>query len=383
MNNPWRLVKLGDVLQEHDNSVGVARLSQINLAGVYSFGRGLFKRGPITPGETSYKSYNKLVANDFVISTPKAWEGAIARVTSEFDGWFLSPVFPTFRANTQRLLPKFLEWYCKRSYVWDELQRKSRGMGARRETVHPQQFLSLAIPLPTLAEQNRIVARIDELAVHIDEARSLQTQIADELGALSRAIIYDEGATSLTPMGDLVRLRAPDVIVEATETYQFAGVYSFGRGVFRAQAKSGMEFAYPKLTRLKAGNFVYPKLMAWEGALGIVSPDCDGCVVSTEFPVFDVLQDRVLPEVLDTYFRTPTVWPMLSGASTGTNVRRRRLNPADFLKYKIPLPSRRAQERLREVRTEIHSLQCLQGDSSVELDALLPAILDRAFKGEL
>ena len=180
-----------------------------------------------------------------------------------------------------------------------------------------------------------------------------------------------------------MQLRAPDVIVEATETYQFAGVYSFGRGVFRAQAKSGMEFAYPKLTRLKAGNFVYPKLMAWEGALGIVSPDCDGCVVSTEFPVFDVLQDRVLPEVLDTYFRTPTVWPMLSGASTGTNVRRRRLNPADFLKYKIPLPSRRAQERLREVRAEIHSLQCLQGDSSVELDALLPAILDRAFKGEL
>jgi type I restriction enzyme S subunit len=182
-------------------------------------------------------------------------------------------------------------------------------------------------------------------------------------------------------MSELVRLRSPDVIVELTETYQFAGVYSFGRGVFRAQAKSGMEFAYPKLSRLKAGNFVYPKLMAWEGALGIVPPGCDGCVVSTEFPVFEVLEDRILPEVLDTYFRMPTVWPLLSGASTGTNVRRRRLNPQDFLKYKIPLPSRSAQEQLRKVRAEVHALRRLQAESSVELDALLPAALDRAFNG--
>jgi type I restriction enzyme, S subunit len=184
-------------------------------------------------------------------------------------------------------------------------------------------------------------------------------------------------------VSELVQLRSSDVIVEATETYQFAGVYSFGRGVFRAQAKSGMEFAYPKLTRLKAGNFVYPKLMAWEGALGIVPPDCDGCVVSTEFPVFEVLENRILPEVLDTYLRMPTVWPLLSGASTGTNVRRRRLNPVDFLKYKFPLPSQSAQERLRKVRAEIHTLQCLHAETAAELGALLPAILDRAFKAEI
>ena len=211
--------------------------------------------------------------------------------------------------------------------------------------------------------------------------RSLRSQVSHDAEALCRAIIYEGGATSPTAMSELVRMRTCDVIVQPDETYQFAGVYSFGRGVFRGQAKTGMEFAYPKLTSLNAGNFVYPKLMAWEGALGVVPPDCDGCVVSTEFPVFEVLEDRVLPEVLDTYFRAPTVWPLLSGASTGTNVRRRRLNPGDFLKYKIPLPTRSTQELLRKVRAEVHTLQCLQVESSVELDALLPSILDRAFNG--
>ena len=123
--------------------------------------------------------------------------------------------------------------------------------------------------------------------------------------------------------------------------------------------------------------------MAWEGALGIVPPECNGCVVSTEFPVFEVLEDRVLPEVLDAHFKTPTVWLKLSGSSTGTNVRRRRLNPQDFLNYRMPLPSRSTQYLLRKVRMEVDALKRLQSVTSAELDAMLPAILDRVFNGEL
>jgi type I restriction enzyme S subunit len=181
-------------------------------------------------------------------------------------------------------------------------------------------------------------------------------------------------------MHELVRLRVPDVVVRPEETYQFAGVYCFGRGVFRAQKKSGMDFEYRHLTRLQTGNFVYPKLMAWEGALGVVPPECDGCVVSTEFPVFEVIEEKVLPEVLDTYFRSPAVWPEIAGASTGTNVRRRRLNPKDFLNYRIPLPARATQELFRKVRAEAGMLKRLQTETTVELDAFMPSILDKAFR---
>jgi type I restriction enzyme S subunit len=153
--------------------------------------------------------------------------------------------------------------------------------------------------------------------------------------------------------------------------------------VFRAGRKAGIDFAYRQLTTLKAGNFVYPKLMAWEGALGVVPPECDGCVVSPEFPVFQVNEDRVLPEVLDTYFRNPSIWPEISSASIGTNVRRRRLNPRDFLNYEIPLPSRKTQFRLRAIRSEVDRAKRVQAETAAEFDALLPSILDRAFAGAL
>jgi type I restriction enzyme S subunit len=102
--------------------------------------------------------------------------------------------------------------------------------------------------------------------------------------------------------------------------------------------------------------------MAWEGALGVVPEGCEGLVVSTEFPVFEVDRGRVLPEVLDVYFRTPSVWPKLSGASTGTNVRRRRLNPDDFLRHRMPLPSFATQARLRDVKQRIDSVKRLHSD---------------------
>ena len=117
----------------------------------------------------------------------------------------------------------------------------------------------------------------------------------------------------------------------------------------------------------------------WEGALGIVPPECDGCYVSTEFPVFDVIEELVLPEVLDVHFRSPTVWPDLSGASTGTNVRRRRLNPTDFLAYKLPLPSRAVQFRLRVIKSEMQKAEPLQAQVATELRALMPSILSKAF----
>lgn len=128
---------------------------------------------------------------------------------------------------------------------------------------------------------------------------------------------------------------------------------------------------------------VYPKLMAWEGALALVPPECNNLVVSPEFPVFEINQNRVLPETLEVYFRSSNVWPLLSGASTGTNVRRKRLNPSDFLAFNMPLPSMETQLLLREVSQRASIVKYKQSETSAELDALLPSILDKAFKGEL
>jgi type I restriction enzyme, S subunit len=181
------------------------------------------------------------------------------------------------------------------------------------------------------------------------------------------------------PMHELVTWRSPDVAVKQSESYTFAGVYSFGRGVFRKEAVSGMDFAYDRLTRLRAGEFTFPKLMAWEGALGIVPPDCDGCHVSPEFPVFTVNESLVLPEILDIHFKTPAVWKDLAAISTGTNLRRRRLNPNAFLGYQFPLPPMSIQRKVQSIATLTATRRSLEAETIALEAAVLPSLLDQIF----
>ncbi len=383
MTGGFPIVPLGEVLTERkevpaDDALSNGKIRIVAKVG-FSDGRIQFR----ADGQT--KTGMILIRpGDLVISGINAAKGAIA----VYDEENIEPIAATIHygayiPNKVCVDVSYL-WWLLRSRTFRDLLLQYVPGGIKTE-LKAKRLLPIPIPLPPLEEQRRIVARIEELTAKIDEARGLRREAELGCDTLCRSIIFDKSDEdpTPTPMRELVRLREPDVFVSVGETYQFAGVYCFGGGVFKGRRKSGAEFAYTRLTRLRSGNFVYPKLMAWEGALAVVPPECDGLVVSTEFPVFEVDQGRVLSETLDVYFRTPSVWPLLSAASTGTNVRRRRLNPEDFLAYKMPLPSMLKQRRLREVKGKVDALKGLQATTAAELDAMLPSILDRAFKGEL
>ncbi len=380
MSKPWPRVRLGEVLTHRKEFITIDDLATYKRARVQLHAQGIVLRDEVEGGLVKTKKQQVCRAGEFLVAEIDAKVGGFGIVPEALDGAIVSSHYFLFGIDTTRLDRRFLDWYTRTRNFRDQVEAQG---STNYAAIRPADVLGYEIPLPTLAEQQRIVARIEALAGRIREAQRLRQDVLQECEALCRAILISDTSAQLTPMGELVSLRLPDVSVHPDETYQFAGVYSFGRGVFRAQAKGGTEFAYPKLSTLKAGNFTYPKLMAWEGALGVVPPECDGCVVSTEFPVFEVNTERVLPEVLDVHFRNPRIWPELAGVSTGTNVRRRRLNPQDFLRYKMPLPSRQTQLRLRSVIHELTKLHPLYKKTDTELDALLPAVLDKAFRSEL
>lgn len=381
----WDVVELREVIKLDLNRIQISPSSFYEMVGVYSFGKGLFHREPVHGANTSYKFFYQLKPNHLVMSQLFGWEGALAISSEEFSGKYVSPQFPTFLCNENRLNFGFIGWMIRQPSFWADLATRTSGMGDRRRTLNPESLTKCRISLPPLPEQQQIVAKIEALAAKIKEARKTQYELEEKYNWLCRSLIFDKsyGEPVLTPMSELVFLKELDVTVSPEEKYPFAGVYCFGRGVFIGERRNGFEFSYKKLTQLREGDLVYPKLMAWEGAISIVPRECDGLFVSPEFPVFKVNTDLVLPEVLDVYFRTPSVWPLLAGASTGTNVRRRRLNPQTFLKHEFPLPPMKNQTRVRQTYSKVNDIKRLQTQAAAELDALLPAILDRAFKGEL
>ena len=53
------------------------------------------------------------------------------------------------------------------------------------------------------------------------------------------------------------------------------------------------------------------------------------------------------------------------------------------MRIPIPVPKYAEQLRFDALCQEVDALKRLQAETAAELDALLPAILDKAFKGEL
>ena len=70
----------------------------------------------------------------------------------------------------------------------------------------------------------------------------------------------------------------------------------------------------------------------------------------------------------------------ISGASRGTNVRRRRLHPRTFLAHVMPLPSMEIQLKLRELVEASARVAEAQDQVGANLAALRPSLINEFFK---
>jgi len=384
MTNGWQTIQLGDVLKRVKSELAIDDSVTYKQVTVRLWNKGVILRGEQEGSEIKTKRQFYVKTGQLLMSRIDVRNGAIGLVPKELDGAIVSNDFWVYDFDENQIYPEFLTLYVNTPGFIEDANRTSSGT-TKRIRAEETAFLNINIPFPPLPEQRRIVAHIELLAARVNEAQRLREEVEKESELLLRSIFADnsDGEATPTPMRELVSLREPDVTVSPDEFYHFAGTYSFGRGMFRGVKKKGNQFAYKKLTRLCTNNFTFPKLMAWEGAYAVIPPECDGLVVSTEFPVFELNQEKILPETMAVYFRNPAIWETLSGQSTGTNVRRRRLNPQTFLNYQFPLPPMKRQLLLRDVQAKVNALQELQSASEEQLSVLMQSILDKAFKGEL
>ena len=379
----WPVVALGEVAKPIKRLTVVEPGKIYRLLGMRSQIGGPFLRETKDGAGIAAAVLNKTKTGDFIYSRLFAWQGSFGVISEAFDECYVSNEFPLFRIDAPRLDSRFLAFWFGLPWVQKVVEGDCFGSTpGTRNRYKEEYFLRLEAPVPPLDEQLRIVAKLDKVAALVREAEAIKANIRREVQALLRALVQGapERPHPTIPFGEVALQRPVDIEVEPEAEYQFAGVYSFGRGVFRSAAKSGSEISYKKLIRLDRNDFTYPKLMAWEGALGVVSEECVGCYVSPEFPVFRINQEILHPAVVDAYFKDALVWPSLVGTSKGTNARRRRLHPDTIRAHHIPIPPKGVQQKIRDIveRLNLHPDRKEQS----QLDTLLPALLHRVFNNE-
>jgi type I restriction enzyme S subunit len=244
-------------------------------------------------------------------------------------------------------------------------------------------FTSIEIPLPPLDEQRRVVARIEELATKVATAKALRLYASKEAEAIIVSTHIALSRFVPEPLANFIDLYEDPVPIEVGKPYPQVGVRGFGGGLFSKPPVLGGETTYRAFNRLYPDAVVMSQVKGWEGAVAVSPSELVGYFASPEYRTFRCKEDRCLPAYLATIVPTEFFWGRLKDATRGVGARRERTRPEQFLQLKIPMPSLAEQYRALKIFERIRTVQVLQTETAAELDAMLPTILDKAFKGKL
>lgn len=378
----WPKVKLDEILKLdlHKEPIDVSKAYE--MVGVLSFGHGLFNRETIENGNTSYKYFLRLSAEHIVMSQLFGWEGALALSSNDFAGCYVSPQFPTFICDQSRLNREFLGWVMRQPCFWDDLGSRAKGMGDRRRTLNPDSLFESYTPLPTIDEQESIVARLDQLA---NKVRQIDQHL-DAIDAVAEALLislhHKFAAERVVRLGDIIELFEDSELIKPDGQYPQVGVRGFGGGLFAKLALAGTETSYRAFNRLYADAIVLSQVKGWEGALAVCPPELAGMFVSPEYRTFRCKSNLASPAYLGELIRTPWFWSLLQAATRGVGARRERTRPEQFLNIELPMPELHEQLQIVEILSRQNELKQRHTKIREANQALIPATLERLFSDQ-
>ncbi len=184
----FSMVALGEVVLPVERAEVPGAGTTYRQVGVKLWGVGAYERESMDGSQTRYKTLSRVEADDIIVNKIWARNGSVAVVPKILAGCFVSSEFPTFIPIREKLDPRWFHWLSKTKSFWEKCDEKSQGTSGKNR-IRPERFLEIEIPLPPLPEQRRIVARIEELAAKIEEARGLREKAGEEGEAIMAAYV--------------------------------------------------------------------------------------------------------------------------------------------------------------------------------------------------
>lgn len=389
MNKSWPSVKLGEIVKDLTNEriFSVKSDDEIIDPTISSATHTISVAGKNSGLTVRIKKRVLICPGDLVFSRLHTQNGAFAFSDQYFHA---TTTFIPLSINEKMIEPRFLFWA-----LHSCVPTLSASDSVGRETYKTSQILNLEIPLPYLQEQQRILRRLEEFQLKIEKICVLRKQTIIELeemqaSAIRRviqnvsaekvdlqdvctAIIDNLHSTPKYSENGIPCIRSPDVgwgklnLIDAFRTDDDEYLRRVVRGA------------------PKADDIVLVREGGGTGKAAIVLPD-QKFSLGQRVMMIRPDKEKVIPrfflyQILSPLIQEDQILPICKGSASP------HLNIGSLKKFHFRLPSLSDQNRivtyLDEFLAKKEELKIFQDETAIEIKALLPSILNKAFKGEL
>lgn len=379
----WPLKNLGSVLDKSENWIEVQPNKEYSEITVRLWGKGVNLRGIKLGSEIGVSRRLSVSEGQFIISRIDARHGACGLIPKSLDGAVVTNDFPVYTVNHEKLLPRYLELISKTHFFVDACKRASEGT-TNRVRLKELRFYKIEIPLPEIEIQKEVVSKVDLVLEKLEEIKLLRASLLDDAQAMLNSSFQKliEGAVYKT-MAEVAPVVRRQIEITVDGEYQELGARSFGKGIFHKPTLIGAELEWQKLYTVYSGDLVLSNIKAWEGAIAAAEDNDHGRVGSHRYITCVPVKGITTANFLAFYLLTQEGIERVQAASPGSADRNRTLAMKRLEKIKVPVPDYDKQLWFNQLQSYVAKIKQAQSESEIELEALVPSILDKAFKGKL
>lgn len=403
--NGWKVTRLSDpsvaLLNPKKSEVkDVADATEVTFVPMSAVddGSGTIARPDSRKLGAVRKGYTYFAEGDVIFAkiTPCMENGkcAIARGLCNKIG-FGSTEFHVVRAR-EKSLPEWLHLILRSQQVRHDAENAMHGAAGQQRV--PVDFLEqLEIPVPPLAEQRRLVARIEALTSRLEQARQARQAALAEAETLRQAlwdgIFAEVPEDRWQPIGTHAKIQGGYAFKSEWFTTSgirllrnqnvYHGTLDWSDAVHIPPARRGEFPAY----EMNVGDVVIsmdrPLISTGLKAARIRAEDLP-CLLLQRVGRFQ-FKPGLLPDYLFHFLSSQAFMIHISGDGRSSAVPHISAKQIEGIKIPLPKPAsqRRIVSRLDALSAKQTELRRLQTETEAELTAFTPALLARAFRGEL
>ncbi len=386
----WPLVPLGEILVERKERVGTIDADGLPLLGV-SNKAGLHRSQ--MPRIADMSRYLRVKKQWFAYNPMRVNVGSIGWAYSEELAGVISPDYVVFSCTPQ-IDPNLVYWFLTSRRGLQAINFQTAG--SVRERLYFGSLARVAMPIPPIGEQRRLVEQIAELTSKAQTAERLARVAMSEKDQLFSAIVAEMSGKAIeshgseplenltTFIGDMNHEMPPAVTegVPLISPKDFQSHWSIDFS--GAKRISPDDFARHAVKCKPQRNDILMARYGTIGAARFVDTD-EKFLASYSIAVIRPNVDRVLPRFLFWMVTSRHIQEQATLGIRGSGMAD--LGLKTIRRFMIPIVERQEQvafvERLDGLLEKTSRLTKLSGAAVEEIRSLAPSILNQAFAGEL